>query len=589
MGLLKPGATLGTVNAELAAIAERLQQRYPATEAGLTFRGLSLREATVGRDTWLILSLLAVVVGLVLLVACANIATVMLSRASARRREIAVRVALGATRGRLVRQFVAEGLLIGLASGGIGVLLAYAGLAGFRALSMDAYFQRLAINVPVLLFALALSIVAPVIFGVLPALQSSRPDMNEDLKEGGRGASVSVRGNRSHATLLVTQVAFTLAVLIVSGLVVRTARTAEQAPLGMNPDGLLVMRVRFDPPKFDDDAVRFRDVEAILARLAATPGVTAVAATATFPVTDPEPTRQFEIAGRAAASPGDAPWANEAAVYGDFLRACEIPLLEGRMWQSADRAVAWSVAVVNREAARRYWPSQSPVGAHILMLDPGGRPSGPPIEIVGVVDNVIGAEPTSPPPPRVYRPLALRPLAGVGFLVRTSSDATLMASPVREALRSADPDLAVSAIRAARTQVDAYLRSWELILALFVGFAAIGLVVAITGVYGVTAYSVGQRRHEIGVRMALGATSGSVMGLIAARTFHLIGLGAVIGLAGGWAMGLAMRGFLYGVGAGDPATYGVVIVVVTLCGLVATYVPASRVVSIDPMTVLKQD
>ena len=202
---------------------------------------------------------------------------------------------------------------------------------------------------------------------------------------------------------------------------------------------------------------------------------------------------------------------------------------------------------------------------------------------------MIGADIVSPPPPRLYRPIATRPLTGVAFLVRAPGDPAAQAPQVREALRSEDRDLAVSEVRTVRTQVDNFLRTYDLVMSLFVGFAAIGLVVAVTGVYGVTAFSVGQRRHEIGVRLALGATAANIMHLIAKRTFRLIGLGALLGIAAGWAIGVAMRNVLSGVAATDPATYGSVIGIIVFCGLVATYVPAARAMSIDPMAVLKRD
>jgi putative ABC transport system permease protein len=589
MGLLKPGATLDAANAELATISDRLQQSYPATNGGLTLHAITLRDSTVGRSTWIFLSLLGVVVGLVLLVACANVATVMLARAGARRREIAVRLALGATRARLVRQLISEGVLLGLASGMLGVLFAYGGLTAFKALSPELIFQRLAINTHLLLFAFALSILTPILFGLVPALQSSRPDLNEDLKDGGRDASSAIRGNRSRAMLLVAQVAFALAVLIVSGLIVRAVRAIERAPLGINPDGLLATRVRLDPPIYEDDAARMRTVEAILDRLSAVPGVTSATATIGFPVVDVEPIRHFAIAGAPATRPNDAPWACEAAVFGDYARTLGIPILEGRQWEPGDRASGWAVAVVNREAVRRYWPSRSPLGERITMLDAKGEATGPAIQIVGVVDNVIGSDATEPPPPRVYRPIASRPLESVAFMARTSGDAASMAPVVRDALRTEDRDLAVSNVRTVQAQVDNFLRIDDLIMLLFVGFAAVGLVVAIAGVYGVTAFSVGQRRHEIGVRVALGATASHILNLIAKRTFRLIGIGAVLGVLSGWIIGLTMRSLLPGVGATDPAIYAAVLALVALCGFIATYVPAYRAMSIDPMAVLKRD
>jgi putative ABC transport system permease protein len=589
MGLMKPGASLAGVNAELATIGDRLQQAYPGTNTGFALHAMSLRDSTVGRSTFLILTLLAVVVALVLLVACANVGTVMLARASARRREIAVRIALGATRWRLVRQLVSEGVLLGLASGALGLVLAYAGLTAFKTLSTETFFQRLAINGNLLTFAFLLSVLAPVLFGVLPALQSSRPNLNEDLKDGGRDAGSAVGGNRSRTVLVVAQVAFSLSVLIVSGLIVRSVMGIERVPLGIDANNVLTLRVRFDPPKYDDDRVRFRAVESILDRLTAIPGVTAAAAMRSFPVIEPDPQRQFAIVGRPAARPGEAPWAVEAAVFGDYGRAIGLPLLEGRTWQPGDRASSWAVALVNREAVRRYWPSRSPLGERITMLDAKGQADGAPIEIVGVVDNVIGAELTEPPPPRIYRPLPTRALTGVAFMVRAPGDVAALAPALRAALRAEDRDLAVSDVRMARTQVDNAMRTYDLIMAMFVGFAAIGLIVAVTGVYGVTAFSVGQRRHEIGVRMALGATAGDVLRLIAGRSFRLIGVGAALGIAGGWAIGLAMRNLLFGVGATDPATYAAVLTLVALCGFVATYLPAHRAMSIDPMAVLKRE
>ena len=590
MGLLKPGATLAAANAELATIGDRLARAYPVVNSGRRLFGITLREATMGPAAWVIMALLAAVVALLLGVACANVATVMLARASARRREIAVRLALGATRARLVRQFVSENVIIGLVSGAIGLLLAREGLVGFKVFSFETFWQRLEVNGNLLAFGFVISILAPVLFGVVPALQSSRPDLNEDLKEGGRDAASSVRGNRSHSMLVVAQVAFALAVLIVSGLVVRTVISLERVPLGMNPDGVLTTRIRFDPPKYLDDRVRLRAIESILDRLSSVPGVTAAAAMRSFPVVDGEGRLRFAIAGRPPVAAGNEPWAAEAATYGEYGKTICLPLLEGRTWNDGDRAGGWAVALVNREAVRRYWPAQSPVGDRIALLDSAGRPAGQPVDIIGVVDNVIGQDESEPPPPRVYRPLpAGAALESIGFAVRASGDAASVAPSIRAALRAEDPDLAVSEVRLARLEIDVTHRTNALVVTLFVGFAAIGLVVAVTGIYGVTAFSVSQRRHEIGVRMALGASGASVMRLIAARSFGLIGAGAAVGVLCGWGLGLAMRNILFGVGAADPLTYAAVLGLVAMCGAVATCLPAHRAISVDPMAVLKRE
>jgi putative ABC transport system permease protein len=590
MGLLAPGATLGAANAELGTIGDRIAAAHPETNNGWRLHAITLRESVAGAQTWVILMLLGIVVGLVLVVACANVATVMLARASARRREMAVRLALGASRGRLVRQLISEALLIGFASGAAGLLLAQAGLTAFKTLSPEVLFQRLTVNANLLVFGVVLSIAAPILFGVLPALQSSRPNLNEDLKEGGRDSAVSVRGNRIRAALVVTQVAFALSVLIVSGLIVRTVVSLEHVPLGMNPEGVLTTRVRFDPPRYTGDAARLRAVDAILERITALPGVATAAAMPSLPIVDGEPRRLFAITDQPVPDRRNMPWANAAAASDEYWRTFGVPLVEGRSWTAGDQSRAWAVAVVNREAARRYWPSRSPIGDRITMIGASGQPEGSALEIIGIVDNVLGNELSDPPPPRLYRPLAVASnLASVAFAVRVTGDTAAMASAIREALRAEDRDLAASELRPARRVLDETTRTYNLVMALFVGFAAIGLVVAVTGVYGVTAFSVGQRRHEIGVRLALGATGADVLRLIGGRTARLIAAGAALGVAGGWSIAAAMRSILFGVGALDPLTYAAVLTLVTTCGLAATYLPAHRALSIDPVSVLKRE
>lgn len=587
--LLKPEATLSGANAELATISERLERAYPVTNKGWRLRGMSLRESTVGGSTWIIMALLGLVVALVLLAACANVATVMLARASARRREIAVRLALGATRARLIRQLVSEGLLLGIASGAVGVLLAHLGLTAFRLLSLEPYFQLVQVNSNLLAFAVALSLITPVVFGLVPAVQSSRPDLNEDLKEGGRSGVSPARGNRMRAGLLVAQVGFALAVLIVSGLIVRTVMRLERVPLGVNGRGMLTMRVRFDPPKYPDEDARFRAIESIVERLASTPGIAAAAAVRSLPVLEGEPLLQFAIVGQPSPRPGDVPWAYEANTLGDYIRAVGVPLVEGRMLRPEDRASNWAVALVSRAAARRYWPAGSPIGQRIRFLAANGELSSDVVEIVGVVDNVIGADVTQPPPPRIYLSLARRPLDSVAFVVRGQADSSMLASAARDAARAADRDLAVSAVRRFDDQLNIFFRTNSLIVGMFGGFAAIGFIVALTGIYGVTAFAVGQRRHEIGVRVALGATSRDVIRLIVGRTVGLMTIGTIFGLATGWALARTMRSFLFQTSALDPLTYLTVIALLALCGLVASYVPARRAVSIDPVAVLKRE
>ena len=388
VGLLKPAATVAAVNTELSTLADRWQREFPTTSAGWRLRAISLREATVGANTWILLALLGLIVGLVLIVACANVATVVLARASSRRREIAVRIALGATRIRLARQLMSEGLLLGLAGGLCGLFLTYFGLNGFQRISEESFFQRLVINGNLLLFTLALSVVTPVFFGLLPALQSSRPNLNEDLKEGSRIGSSPTGSQRSRSILVIIQVAFALALLVVAGLVVRSVTHLQHVPTGVSANGVLTTHVRLDPPRYDTAASRLRAVDVMRGRLGALPGVVAVTAAAALPIVDSEPMRQFVIVGGPAPTAAATPWGVHASVAGAYLQTFDVPLLSGRSLTDADRADSSPVALISREAARRYWPAASPLGERIQMLDGAGVALADAIEIVGVVYDV---------------------------------------------------------------------------------------------------------------------------------------------------------------------------------------------------------
>jgi putative ABC transport system permease protein len=586
-GLLRDGQTVASANADLAAITERLRRDYPVTDGRVQIHALSMRDANVTPDTPLLLTMAAIVVGVVLLLACANVGTVMQARASTRQREIALRLALGATRARLVRQLISEGTFLGVISGVAGVALAAAAVPGLRLLTSDRYVQTLDIGGNTLIFAAVLSIVTPVLFGVVPALQSSRPNLNEDLKEAARIGS-SRRLHQKRSALVVTQVALALTALIISGLVVRTVFARQRVPLGIAANDVLCVRVRLDPPKYVDDASRVRAVDGVLARVAALPGIEAVAATARVPVFDPEPQRQFTILGRTDPE-GEMPWAVEETMTTRFRDVVKLPVLDGRTFTDEDRETSARVAVVSREAVKRYWPGQSPIGQRITLLNGTGDPAGGPIAIVGVVDDVKGVSVTGPAPPRIYFPLAQRVGESVVFTARTALDTSLMAGLIRNALRAEDADLALSEIRRLDAMLDTRLfQPFHLVVALFGAFAAIGLVLALTGVYGVAAFSVGQRRHEIGIRLALGATSAEVTRLVVARSFRPIGVGLLLGALGGWGAASVMRGLLFGTTALDPSIYITVIGLLALGGFAASFVPARRAAASDPAFVLKQ-
>jgi putative ABC transport system permease protein len=584
---LKPGVRFAQAAAELPAIAQRLERDYPATNAGWSARALTLRESIAGPQAWIILLLLVIVVVLVLVIACANVANMMLARASARAKEMAVRLALGAGRLRLVRQLMSESVLLGLAAGAIGLGLARGGLKAIQAASNEPFFKMLVINAHVLEFAVALSVIAPLAFSVVPALQASNADLNDALKEGGRRASGGVRGRRSRAVLVVSQLALALMLLVVAGLITRTVAAIEHVPTGIDPSNVLTLQVQLDPPTYRDVARAVTFADQLAERLRALPGARAAAVTSRLPLIAPEPAVRFHVQGQAVGTAKDTPWANEIAIAGDYLRVFNVRLAAGRALSARDDAAAVKVAVISREAARRYWGAASPLGARIEIQ--GEDATRLTVAIVGVVDDVKSADLTEPMPPRIYVPLAQHPERSVAFAVRTEGDPGSMAPSVRAAIRAADADLAVSQIQPLTTLLFDAFREDRVLVGMFLAFAFVALLLSGAGLYGVTAYSVSQRTHEIGIRLALGATAGDVLTMIVGQNARLVGAGALIGVLGGIGLGAAMRSLLYRVGSTDPATFAGVLAVLTLVAFLASYLPARRATRVDPLDCLRID
>jgi putative ABC transport system permease protein len=584
---LKPGVRFAQAAAELPAIAQRLEREYPATNAGWSARALTLRESIAGPEAWIILLLLVTVVALVLVIACANVANMMLARASARTKEMAVRLALGAGRLRLVRQLTGESLLLGLVGGALGLALARGGLKVIQAESNEPFFKMLVINGHVLEFALALSVIAPLAFSLVPALQASRADLNDALKEGGRRASGGVRGRRSRAALVVSQLALALMLLVVAGLITRTVAAIERVPTGIDPSNVLTLQVQLDPPTYRDVARAGTFADQLAERLRALPGARAAAVTTRLPLIAPEPAVRFHVQGQAVGAPKDTPWANEIAIAGDYLRVFNLRLAAGRALSARDDAAAVKVAVISREAARRYWGAASPLGARIEIVGEDAARST--VDIVGIVDDVKTADLTEPMPPRIYVPLAQHPERSVAFAIRTEGDPASIAPLVRAAIRAADADLAVSQIQPLTTLLFDTFREDRVLVGMFLAFACVALLLAGAGLYGVTAYSISQRTHEIGIRLALGATSGDVVTMILGQNARLVGAGALIGVLGGIGLGAAMRSILYRVGSSDPATFAGVLAILMLVAFLSSYLPARRATRVDPLDCLRID
>ncbi len=585
-GRLKPGITVGEAGAELRTIAAALEREHPDTNAGWTTRTLPTRDAMVGENTELIFVLLGLVVAFVLMIACANIANLVLSRTLGRRRELAVRAALGATRWALVRQLLAEGLVIGAAGGLLGVAVAEAGLRIIRAAAYEPFFALVVIDRQVFGFALVLSLLSPMFFSTLPALYASQDAYAEGLKDGGRTTG-SKRAGRSRSVLTVAQVSLAFVLLIVAGLMIRMLLAINRIDLGFNPKGVLTAQVELPPWKYGEAGDRARYYERLLGRVRAIPGVSSASIVTGLPTLSFGARVHFDIAGRPVASEAARPWAQQFTAGDSYPAVIGLPLLRGRWFSSGDTIGTRRVAVIGLETARRYWPTvDAAVGARIAL--PATDRTASFAEIIGVVGNTANADLEAPPDPAVYLAASQAPPGEAALAARGLRPDELSAG-LREAMRQVDADIPLFHVRTLVVAMADEASSTLILASLFIAFAALALVLATTGLYGVISYSVGQRAQEIGVRMALGALPGHIRRLVVGQGLALVGLAAAIGLAGALAVARALSSVLYGVTPFDPATYAGVTAVVLGAALAAMWVPVRRAIRLDPIRTLRSE
>ena len=585
-GRLKPGATVAQASAEVETVARQLQQEHPLTNTGWNARVVPALVAMTGANSWLVLGMLGVFVALVLLIACANVANLMLARSISRRKEIALRAALGAGRLRIVRQILAESLLLGLLGGVVGLAIAKGGLLIMQAVAYEPFFQQIVLDYRVLLFAASLSFLTPLLFSFLPALQASRLDLSEALKEGGR-TSVGARGGRSRAALVVAQLGLAMTLLVLSGLIIRTAIAEAHLAIGFDPTNVLTAQVDLTGPRYPDDARARLFYDTVMDRLGRLPGVATVAVTDGLPAFSSPPSTDFMIQGRPIPTVSDRPWALRTVASPDYFKTFDIPVVRGRAFTREDGPEAAGVALVSREAARRYWADGDPIGQRIKLGDPDK--DAPWLTIVGVVGDVLNnPDLNGPERPQLYVPAAQRPSRAMAIAVRTTTDAGGLLAPVRSAIHEVDPDQAVYDARTMAQRFHEQLASDRLLFGMFTAFAFVALLLASAGLYGVMSYSVAQRSQEFGVRLALGARGGDVVRLVLRQGAKLMAIGLVLGLLAGRALAQVVAGILLGVGPNDPVTFGTVTVVLLTVALLASYVPARRAIAIDPIRTLRE-
>jgi len=587
---LKSGVSPDQANAELKAIAGR----SPASGIVPSAYAVSLQEQVVGRVRHALLVMLGAV-SFVLLIACANVANLLLSQAAARQREMAIRAAVGAGRSRLFRQLFVESLPLALLGGGVGLLMAVWIVELLVSVNPGNLprANEIGIDLRTLWFTLSVSLLTGVVFSLAPAWQFSKLDLNESLKEGGRGTSVSFRRFSLRSLLLVSEVALSLTLLIGAGLMINSFARLLRVDLGFNPRGVLTMQMALPQSKYAEIQQRALFFERALERISRLPGVQSAGMTSALPLTG-NPDFGFTIEGRTPSAPGDVPQTGWRAISPDYLQTMGIPLRRGRYFSGQDHEKAAGVAIINETMARRFWPDEDPLGKRIKLGGPQ-RPY-PWMEIVGIVGDVKHDGMDAPVGPEMYMPYAQTPFsqmpAGLRFpamslVARGGSDHDSLAAAMRAEIKALDKDQPVTNIQTLDQLLADSISQQRFYLLLLSFFASIALILAAVGLYGVVSYTVKQRTHEIGVRMAFGAQAGDVLRHIIKFGMKLTLIGALIGLAGALTLTRLMRTLLFDLSATDPLTFIVVALLLTGVALLACWIPARRATKVDPMIALR--
>jgi len=582
IGRLKSGVTLQQARTELATIANRIQQQYPDADPGHGVNVISGYESLTKNARPALLTLL-VAVGFLLLIACANVANLLLARAETRQKEIAIRTALGATRGRIVRQLLAESLLLAVAGGAAGLLLAAWGVDALAG-SLPEDFPRaieIGIDRVVLGFTGALSVLTGLIFGIIPALTRAKPALNETLKEGGRTGAAFGRV-RIRGALIVSEVALSLALLVGAGLLIKSFWRLTQVDPGFQTDHLLTMNVTLIGEKYKLTGEVISFFRGLPARLGALPGVKAVSAVSALPISGGDGAGNLTIEGREF-PPAQTPSASFRRILPNYFSAMGIPLKQGREFDERDTG-AEKVVIINEGMARRFWPEGDAIGKRIKVGPPQNEPW---LTIVGVAGDVknIGLEADARL--ATYEPHAQRPWSSMTLAIRTEADPLSLSAAVRGELRTMEKDLLIRPPSTMDERIRLSVAPRRFNMTLLAVFAALALLLAAVGVYGVMSYTATQRTREIGVRMALGAQSGAVLKLIVGQGLKLALIGVSIGLAAAFALTRWMEDLLFDVRPSDTWTYGAVAALLLLVALFASWIPARRAAKVDPMVALR--
>jgi putative ABC transport system permease protein len=611
IGRLKPGVDVTQAQTDLSVIASRIEQENKQSHAGTGLKLVPLQEQVVGQVRPILLVLLGAV-GFVLLIACANVASLLLTRSLSRQKEVAIRAALGASRWRVIRQLLTESILLSLTGGAAGLLIAYWGVAGLVALLPDTqvnalpFLKTLRLDTNILAFSFLLSLLTGVFFGLAPALQSSRPDLNEALKEGGRNP-MGGAGHRLRSALVMSEIALAVVLLVAAGLMMKSLLRLLQANIGFNPQNVLTMTVVLPPAKYTDANKQVSFFDQLNERVQSVPGVSDVGTINILPLQGGNTTR-FYVEGDPIPPPGQEIEANIRVVDENYFQTLGVPLIAGRMFNEHDQPNAQAnpqatpqgspqastqataqggVVVIGKTLADKVFGGRDPVGRRLAYSSNGS----PPDLIIGVVGDVKVGGLDEALRPVLYFPFRRFPGTGTNLVVRMNGDPTALASVIRNETHALEPDVAIFNVRAMEELVStspaAFMRRFPAVL---IGiFAGVALLLAAIGIYGVVSYSVKQQTHYIGVRMALGAQTSDILKMVLKQGLALALVGLTIGVVAALALMRLLRTLLYEVQTTDAATFALVVGALLVVALLACYLPARRATKVDPLVALRYE
>lgn len=589
IGRLKPGTTIQTAQAELDIIAGQLEKQYAETNTGRGVVIYPVLQDTV-RDYATALWIMMAAVGFVLLIGCANVANLMLSRAAGRQREVALRMALGASRYRIIRQLLTESVMLGIAGGALGILLAYWGIDLIRtanpgeAARFAPGWSELGINLPVLGFTLLISIFSGVLFGLAPALQLSKPDLNNALKEGTQQSTPT--SHRLRALLVVSEVALSLMLLVSAGLLLRSFMQLVKADPGFDPENLMTMNIVLPVAKYKEESQRADFYQELVRRVQELPGITSAAVVNHLPLGGSNSSTNFLIEGTPDPPPGQEFLGRYRVCSPNFFQTMGIRLREGRFFTEQDRAGATPVIIVNETLAKKYWPNSDPIGKRMRYTGP--LQENPWMQVVGVVQDVKH-QMNLPVSADFYVPHAQDAWLSMVLVAKTKVEPAAMAAPIREQVWAIDKDQPVFDVHTMNEvrAISLALHSFSsVMLSVFAGLA---LLLAAIGIYGVMAFTVTQRTHEIGIRMALGARTVDVLKLMLRNGMSQAMLGVVVGLVGAYGLTRVLASLLFGVKPTDAVTFSIVTAGLLVVAFLACYIPARRATRIDPLVALRYE